>query len=362
MAASIQEFGFKVPIIIDENNVIVAGHTRYRASQKLGLEEVPCIVSDDLTEAQVKAFRIADNKVSEFATWDEELLALELEQLSDMDFDLSFTGFEMDELESLLNFDDGSETEVTEDEYEVELPAEPKAKLGDIYQLGRHRLMCGDSTNKDDVARLMNGEKADMVFTDPPYGINVVKNNKVGADFGIAQKGNYSEIIADDTTDTAEQSFKVMQELSNKQIIWGGNYFVKFLPFSDSWLIWNKRGFTDIRNTFADGEMAWCSFHTPVRIYNQLWNGMIREGEKEKRVHPTQKPVKMLGDVLNDFSKENEIILDVFGGSGSTLIACEQLNRTCYMMELDPKYVDVIIDRWEQLTGEKAEKLNVEVA
>ena len=151
MAASIQEFGFKVPIIIDENNVIVAGHTRYRASQKLGLEEVPCIVSDDLTEAQVKAFRIADNKVSEFATWDEELLTVELEQLSDMDFDLSFTGFEMDELESLLNFDDGSETEVTEDEYEVELPEEPRAKLGDIYQLGRHRLICGDSTDGETI-------------------------------------------------------------------------------------------------------------------------------------------------------------------------------------------------------------------
>lgn len=143
---------------------------------------------------------------------------------------------------------------------------------------------------------------------------------------------------------------------SDKLIIWGGNYFTDFLDFSDGWLIWDKRcGMNS--NNFADGEMAYCSFHTPVRIYRQLWNGMIREGEHEERVHPTQKPVKMLSEILQDFSKENDTVLDVFGGSGSTLIACEQLKRRCYTMELDPKYCDVIIKRWETLTGKQAVKL-----
>ncbi len=155
-------------------------------------------------------------------------------------------------------------------------------------------------------------------------------------------------------TETAQKSYNILQSLCNRLILWGGNYFTDFLPFSDGWIIWDKRCDSGIKNTFADGEMAWCSFHTPVRIFHQLWNGMIREGEKEKRVHPTQKPIRVLSDILNDFSGEGDNVLDVFGGSGSTLIACEQLNRNCYMMELDPKYIDVIIERWEQFTGEKA--------
>ena len=165
------------------------------------------------------------------------------------------------------------------------------------------------------------------------------------------------KVKGDETTETAKKSFEILKGISNKQIIWGGNYFIDFLPFSVSWLIWDKRGEMN-SNNFADGEMAWCSFNTPVRIYKQIWNGMIREGEHEKRVHPTQKPVRMLGDILKDFTNESEIVLDVFGGSGSTLIACEQLNRSCYMMEYEPHYVDVIIKRWETLTGEKAVLLN----
>lgn len=156
--------------------------------------------------------------------------------------------------------------------------------------------------------------------------------------------------------ETALKLYEIVKDIP-KIILWGGNYFLDFLPNNDSWLIWDKRGESGIRNTFADGEMAWCNFHTPVRIYHQLWNGMIREGEHEKRVHPTQKPIRMLGEIIKDFTKEDEKILDVFGGSGSTLIACEQLNRKCYMMEMSPQYVDVIIDRWEKFTGKKAIKL-----
>lgn len=347
VANSIHEFGFKVPIVIDKYGVIVAGHTRYKAAKKLGLKEVPCIIADDLTEEQIKAYRLADNKVAEKSEWDFDLLGEELDDI--INIDMSQFDFSLEEEE---------EKEVVEDDYNSQPPEKPKAKYGDIYQLGRHRLMCGDSTKMEDVEKLMDGENADMVFTDPPYGIDIVTNDgKVGADFGVAKKGNYKKVIADDTTDTAKSAYEILKKICNKIIFWGGNYFTDFLDFSDGWIIWDKRVNSGIKNTFADGEMAWCSFHTPVRIYHQLWNGMIREGEKEKRVHPTQKPIKMLSEILIDFTRKNENVVDVFGGSGSTLIACEQTNRICFMMEYDPHYVDVIIDRWEQFTGKKAVKL-----
>lgn len=343
---SIQEFGFNDPIAIDENNVIIEGHGRYIACNELGIKEVPIIRLEGLDEEHKKAYMLVHNKLTMNSDFDIELLSYELEDIS---IDMSDYGFDM---------------EIEEDEQEIEEvetpepPKEPKSKLGDIYQLGNHRLMCGDSTNPDDVNRLMNNEKADMVFTDPPYGIDVVGDNgEVGANFGVARKGNYSKVIADETTDTAKASYDILKTLCNKLIIWGGNYFIDFLEPSDGWLIWDKRVDSGIKNTFADGEMAYCNFHTPIRIYHQLWNGMIREGEKDKRVHPTQKPIKMLSEILQDFSKENEAILDVFGGSGSTLIACEQLDRKCYCMELDPHYVDVIIQRWENYTGKKAVKI-----
>ena len=199
-------------------------------------------------------------------------------------------------------------------EIEVEYNVPQRAKLGDIWQLGNHRLMCGDSTDSDDVAKLMRGGYADLVFTDPPYGIDIVNNEgKVGADFGVAKKGIYSKIIADDTTNTAKKSYDIFKSLANKLIIWGGNYFLDFLPSSDGWLIWDKRVNSGIRNTFADGEMAYCSFHTPIRIYHQLWNGMIREGEKDKRVHPTQKPAILNERFIKKFSKDTaDKIVDLY--------------------------------------------------
>lgn len=349
VANSIREFGFKNPIIVDKNNVIVAGHTRYLACKKLGIKEVPCVIADDLTDEQIKAFRLADNKVAEIATWDLDLLDEELDDI--LNFDMSDFGFDVGLEEP---------EEAQEDEFDIdELPEEPKAKLGDIYQLGNHRLMCGDSTSIDDVEKLIDKNKIDLVLTDPPYGISVVSDDgKVGADFGIAQKGNYMPVKGDDTTDTTKEFYNTCVAVGiNKYILFGGNYFTDILPFSDGWLIWDKRCESGIKNTFADAEMAWCSFHTPVRIYRQLWNGMIREGEHEKRVHPTQKPVRMLGEIIKDFSNENDDILDCFGGSGSTIIACEQTGRNCYMMEYEPHYIDVIIARWEQYTGKKARKV-----
>ena len=343
---SIKEFGFISPCLIDKDFNIIAGHGRVIASKQLGLKKIPCVFIEGLTEQQRKAYILADNRLTEMGEWDFDKIQIELEELSDLDFDISLTGFELNEEET---------TDVIEDDFSENV--EPKAKIGDLYQLGGHRLMCDDSTDASVIDRLMGGAKADMVFTDPPYGISIVNDKgKVGAE-NLAKNRTYSKVIADDTTETAQDAYGILSTLCDKLIIWGGNYFLDFLPPSDGWIVWDKR--RDMTsNNFADGEMAWCSFHTPVRIYHQLWNGMIREGEHEDRVHPTQKPVKMLGEVLQDFSKENEVIVDVFGGSGSTLIACEQLNRKCYMCEIDPHYVDVIINRWETFTGKKAVKID----
>lgn len=346
--ASIEQFGFKVPIIVDSNRVIVCGHTRLMAAKSLGMSEVPCIFADDLTDDQIKAFRLADNKVGEFAEWDMDLLGDELDAIAEAcDIDMGDFGFDLS--------DDEEETEVVEDEVPEEV--EPVCKKGEIWQLGEHRLMCGDSTSADDLTKLLIDGKPNLVFTDPPYGISVVSDNGTIGAGGVCKPGVYMPVKGDETTDTAQKNFELLKSIGcEKFIIWGGNYFVPFLPFSPSWIIWDKRGDMN-SNNFADGEMAWCSFKTPVRIYKQVWNGMIREGESDKRVHPTQKPVRLLGEIMNDFSTEGEIVLDCFGGSGSTMMACEQLGRKCRMIEYEPYYCDVIIARWEKLTGQKAVKI-----
>ena len=354
VAESIQEFGFKNPILIDKNNVIIAGHTRRLASLKLGLERVPCVVVDDLTPQQIKALRLADNKTNELAEWDIGELDLELEGLLDMDMERF--GFELPELDE--------PTEVVEDEIPEEI--ETRCKMGDIWRLGNHRLMCGDSTDVNVIDRLMDGVKAKLLLTDPPYGIDVVQNRQVGGGGALhfggkvgkrVESSTYIPIANDDTTDTARANYDVALTCTENQIIFGGNYFTDFLPPSRCWIVWDKQN----TGNFADAELAWTSFDRGVKLYHFLWNGLCREGsrkvEGKTRVHPTQKPVGMLADILKDFSEENDSVLDCFGGSGSTLIACEQLNRKCYMMELDPHYCDVIMQRWENLTGQKSELL-----
>jgi hypothetical protein len=347
LTKSIQEFPEMLelrPIVVDSNMVVLGGNMRLKACIAAGLKEVPIIVADNLTEQQQAEFIIKDNVG--FGEWDWDLLAnqWDVEALEDWGLELPF--------------DNTPVLEAEEDDYEAPSEIQTDIVLGDLIEIGQHRLLCGDSTDSDAVARLMDGHKADMVFTDPPYGIKVVKSEMVGADFGVAKKGKYSEVIADDTTDTAREFYDTCVALGmDRFIIWGGNYFTDFLPFSDGWLIWNKRAGTDIRNTFADGEMAWCSFHTPIRIYDQLWNGMIRAGEKEKRVHPTQKPIKMLSEVIQDHVK-GDLLFDGFLGSGSTMVAAHQLNRKCYGMELDPKYCQVIIDRMQKLDPSLDIKIN----
>lgn len=225
-----------------------------------------------------------------------------------------------------------------------------EVKEGDLFQLGNHRLLCGDCTIKENIDLLMNGKKADMVFTDPPYGISIVdKNRKIGGSV-LAKTQKYKPIKNDDTTETAEKFYKLIKDCK-KIILFGGNYYLSFLP-NGNWLIWDKLN----SGNFADGEMCWTNIKTNLKIYRYLWNGMIR-CEKETRVHPTQKPVSMLSEIINDFSNENEIIFDGFLGSGSTLIACEHTNRICYGMEIEPHYCSVIINRWQKYTNKKAIKI-----
>jgi len=255
------------------------------------------------------------------------------------------------EMVELTGFDKDLLIEPDEKDDEVpEIPEEPKSKLGDLYELGSHRVLAGDSTKIEDVERLMDGKKADMVFTDPPYGIDIVgSDGKIGKE-KLAKSGIYSKVIGDETTDTAEKFYKTSVELGFKKfIIWGGNYFLKFLPFG-YWLVWDKRG-DMTSNKFADGEMAWTNIKTRLRIYKQIWAGMIREGEHNKRLHPTQKPVMTLENIIKDFTKENDIVYDGFLGSGSTLISSEKTGRICYGMELDPRYTDVIVQRYVDYTG-----------
>ena len=345
----IDEFSLVLPLVVNENpdrkNIIIGGHQRLKIWEDLGHTEVDCSIVN-LPLDKEKKLNIKLNKNG--GSFDDDLL----QEFFDYE-ELIEWGFTPDEL-----FDQEEKTDGLIEDDEIPEVKESKGKRGDIWQLGEHRVMCGDSTSSDDVEKLMNGEKADMVFTDPPYGISIVdkKTNKVGAG-NLAKNQVYSQVIGDETTDTARDFYNTCISLGmDNFIIWGGNYFTDFLPFSKSWIVWDKRGDMN-SNNFADGEMAWCSFHTRIRIYKQIWNGMIREGESGKRVHPTQKPLRTLSEIIKDHIK-GDIIYDGFLGSGSTLIAAQQSNKKCYGMELDEKYCDVIIERWEQFTGLKATIIN----
>lgn len=378
VAESIKEFGFKVPIIIDKNNVIITGHTRLKAAQKLGLKKVPCLIADDLSPEQIKAFRLADNKVSEYATWDEEKLYNELLELKVVDFEIETFGFETNDIdistadiESIKNkfeSETANITEVVEDNFDVELPEESISKLGDIYQLGNHCLMCGDSTNKIDVEKLMNGNKADLLVTDPPYNVNYQGATKDA--LTIENDSMSSEQFNEFLTKAFNRAFESIKNGASFYIWYASREHINFETALKNaglevrqQLIWNKNSMVLSRQDYhwkhepclygwKDGaNHNWYSDRTQTTILE--FNKPARNGE-----HPTMKPLDLIGYLIKNSSKENDIVLDLFGGSGSTLIASEQLNRQCFMMEYDPKYVDVIIKRWETLTGEKAVKLN----
>lgn len=370
IVASINEFGFTNPLLIDEKDNIIAGHGRLLASKKLKMEEVPCIVLSGLTEAQKKAYILADNKMALNAGWDDELLKVELENLKELNFDLELTGFDVDELDDIFRVEE--EEEIVEDDFDIEPPEEPKAKLGDIYKLGNHRLMCGDSTKLEDVEKLMNGNKADMVFTDPPYNANYssrVDINRRKPWGGILNdKMNYDD-FDNFLIDLNSTLYSALKENSSiyECIDWKHYSQVESI-FKEAFnhkstIIWNKNYFG--LGTYYRTKYEMILFGCKGEKLN-IWNGNhdemdVWDEDREKvnnYVHPTQKPLTIPARAIKNSSNVNDNILDTFGGSGSTLIACEQLNRNCYMMELDSHYVDVIIKRWEEFTGKKAIKLN----
>lgn len=355
IVASIKEFGFTNPVLIDDEGLIIAGHGRVQAAQKLNLKTVPTICLDYLTEAQKKAYVIADNRLALNAGWDFDMLKVELNDLNDLDFDVSLLGFDDKEINDILA--DPTEGLVDEDST-PDLVEDPITVEGDIWLLGNHRLMCGDSTSIDAVDKLMDGNKADMVFTDPPYGINE-KGDRSARNTGLAKNHNFKD-FKDDSIQYAIDAYNLCEQMAiPRQVWWGANYYCHSLPQSNNWFIWDKRVEDKMIDTQSDCEMAWVkSEFSSVRIFRHLWKGFNKASERNQpRVHPTQKPVALSEWAFNYF-KNVSIVLDLFGGSGSTLIACEKTNRICYMMELDCHYADVIINRWQDFTGKEAVHLD----
>lgn len=358
VAASIKEFGWQQPIVVDKDGVIIAGHTRYKAAKKLKCDTVPVVVADDLTEDQVKAYRLADNKTGELAEWDMPILNEELADLAD--FDMAQFGFD-----AILQ-EEAQEAE--EDDYEVELTEEPKAKPGDIYQLGRHRLMCGDSTDAESVYQLCQDGQVDMLLTDPPYGVDYTGKTKDA--LKIQNDATSDEMLRDMLADAFSAANNIMKP-GAVFYIW--HAILKTSAFESAcqmagWevrqvLIWAK-------NTMVMGRQDYQWKHEPC-LYGwkdgagHLWASDRKQTTilnfdrpTKNKEHPTMKPVKLFDYLIQNNTKGGDIVLALFGGSGTTIVACEQNGRCARVMELDPRYVDVIIDRWEKLTGEKAVLLN----
>lgn len=389
VAKSIEEFGFKVPIVVDKNYIVVAGHTRLKASKKLGLEKVPVIIADDLSDEKIKAFRVADNKVGELATWEEKLLQAELDELMSQSVDMTEYGFTDEDFAEVEN-------EAEEDDFEEALPKEPRTKYGEVYQLGNHRMMVGDATKEEDVAKLMGGEKLNLLVTDPPYN--------------VAYEGGTKDklTIQNDSMDDAKfrafltDAFKATNTAMKPGAafyIWHADsegFNFRAAVNETGWLL--KQTLIWVKSSLVLGRQDYQWIHEPC-LYG--WkegaahyftfdrtqatviedrpnlNKMSKDELKEyilateeaqgpttiirekkptaNREHPTMKPIKLLSRQVLNSSEKGQNIGDFFGGSGSTLITCEQLERNCYTMELDPRYADVIINRWEELTGLEAE-------
>lgn len=360
-ANSIKEFGWQQPIVVDKDMVIIAGHTRYLAAKKLGYDTVPVVVASNLSNEQVRAYRLADNKTGELAEWDFKLLDTELQDI--LDIDMSDFGFELDISE---------DEEVKEDDFDEEVPEEPKSKLGQIYQLGRHRLMCGDSTNSESIKKLLGGVQADLLLTDPPYNVDYSSKDFGGKD----SKTRINNQIANDKM-TPDEFYKFLFSVfSNaKDNLKSGASF--YIWFSDSatvefnnaannsglmvkeTLIWEKNNFVLGRQDYQHkhepclygwvkgGSHSWYSDRKQTTILNF-------DRPLNSNFHPTMKPVALFDYQIKNSTKSGDVVLDLFGGSGTTVMACEQNGRNACVMEYDPKYVDVIIKRWEDFTGKKA--------
>lgn len=389
VAKSIEQYGFKAPLIIDKKNIVYCGNTRLKAARKLGLEEVPCIVVTDLTEKEIREYALLDNKTNEIADWDLEMLAEELKELSLEEFALDW---EIPELES--------EKEIVEDNCDIEekLEEEPICKRGEVWKLGNHRLMCGDSTKKEDMQKLMKGEKADLIVTDPPYNV-AVKNaqgmtiandnleNEAFKNFLAAAFKNMEECLkaggvfyvwyASKEHINFESGLQAAGLQVREQLIWKKNHFIlgrqdyhwQHEPCMYGWKEGAKHYFIEDRTqstVLLEDKLDFTKLKKEEmlellqEIYNKKINTTVLEEDKPliNELHPTMKPVRLLARLIENSSREEERVLDPFVGSGSSIIACEQLNRKCYAMELDEQYASVTIKRWEEFTGRKAVKEN----
>ncbi len=368
IAASIREFGWGAPILVDGSNNVIAGHGRLLAARKLGLAEVPVVPMAHLTDIQRRALILADNKIGENAAWDEELLGLELAELNHAGFDLGLTGFSAEEWEVLIAGDDATKDGLTGDDAVPDVPETPISKTGDVWLLGGHKLLCGDATKADDYMVLLGDELPDMAFTDPPYNVNYantakdklrgkhrpILNDNLGDDFGAfltdacrnilsVTKGAVYIAMSSSELDTLQSAFRSAGGKWSTFIIWAKNTFT--LGRADY-----QRQYEPILYGWRDGaDHYWCG----ARDQGDVWQ--ISKPQKND-LHPTMKPVELVERAVRNSSKTRDIVLDPFGGSGSTLIACEKAGRRARLIELDPKYVDVIVRRWQEFTGQEAKR------
>lgn len=390
LAASIKEFGFNNPVAIDADGMILCGHGRVMAAQRLGMDQVPTVCLAHLTDIQKKAYILADNKLALNAGWDNDMLKVELEDLKFSDFDLDLVGFSTEELDEIMN--QNEEPEVEEDDYTVAVPEEPKAKLGEIYILGKHRLMCGDSTSIADVEKLMSDQKADLLLTDPPYNVDYeggtdkklkIKNDnmedqafrqflidvykaadhvmKPGAPFYIWHADSEGANFRGAAKDMGWQIRECLIWVKNSLVLGRQDYNWRHEPCLYGWKAGAAHYFTDSRSetTVIEDQVNVDKLSKDElktlckRLLEPSCETTVIHEKKPSinDIHPTMKPVKLFGRLIKNSSKRNDIVLDLFGGSGTTIVACEQLNRRAYLMELDPAYVDVIIDRYQKLTN-----------
>lgn len=349
---SLSKFGQQKPIVISKDNVIIAGNGTYMAAKELGWDNIDCVVTE-LSGTEAIAFALADNKTAELAEWDDEVLKKTIDALLKEEFDIGDIGFDIGDFPGMEK-----KSGNTEDDEVPEVPQNiHNVKLGDIWQLGNHRLMCGDSTVKENVDKLMAGKKADMVFTDPPYGIAYADCSSVT---GISNlKGKKYKAIKNDETDFDVYPVLELFKDTPEIFVWGGDYLIKREDIrTGSLLIWDKRIGNQDSLPGSHFEICW-SKNRHGRIFLRYpWVGVMAVDPGEKRTHPTQKCIKMIVEMLERWGKNTQIVADLFLGSGSTLIACEKTNRICYGMELDPHYCSVIIERWQNFTGKKANLLS----
>jgi hypothetical protein len=351
LAGSIREFGFNNPVLIDKDNGIIAGHGRVLAAQSLGLETVPCIRLGHLTETQRRAYILADNRLAEIGGgWDEEMLKLELADLAALDVDVAEIGFGAEDLAD-LEMEDEAETSDADAEPQIDKAEELRAKWGvepgQLWELGDHRLLCGDSTIPEHVAKLMQGEKAGGIVTDPPYGIGID-----GQKESICKNPKHNRkahtFMGWDSERPEKSVFDALLSMQCPTVIFGGNYFADMLPASRGWIYWGK-GQDGL--TMSDGELAWTTTSKPLRCVT------VNRAALHGSAHPTQKPVEVIVFAIKYIEPADGPIYEPFSGSGTTIIACEQLGRKCRAIEISPAYVAVAIQRWADATGKEPKRL-----